>query len=68
MMILFMVICCVCFFKPVAIHFISEPRQQKKLAAERLMQEVNEANSAAMKIKEAPTFWLEKSAIPRYHV
>ncbi|CAK9055587.1 Cilia- and flagella-associated protein 45 (Flagellum-associated protein 45) [Durusdinium trenchii] len=26
--------------------------QQKKLAAERLMQEVNEANSAAMKIKE----------------
>eukprot|EP00913_Durusdinium_trenchii_P033264 g31141.t1 len=30
-----------------------EQQQQKKLAAERLMQEVNEANSAAMKIKEA---------------
>eukprot|EP00913_Durusdinium_trenchii_P015693 g14748.t1 len=29
-----------------------EQQQQKKLAAERLMQEVNEANSAAMKIKE----------------
>ncbi|CAE7457112.1 CFAP45 [Symbiodinium sp. CCMP2592] len=29
-----------------------EQQQQKKLAAERLMQEVNEANGAAMKIKE----------------
>ena len=68
---LFMVICCVCWFfswNLLPSICISEPRQQKKLAAERLMQEVNEANSAAMKIKEAPIFWLENSTIPRYHL